>query len=337
LDITGATFTSFANGTTNTITGDISGAGGSITVTGGALNLTGTNTSTGATTVSGGTLRVNSPGSLSASSAVAINGTSTLGGSGTLGGSVTIATDANVAPGAASVVGTLAIGGGFDISAKAAGAGKLFFQLDSLAAASDKITVGNTLTIGSGFLGLNDFSFTNVGGLEPGTYKLITSGGINSGDTLDSANLVGTIGAFTVALQITGNDLELVVSSPGYDSWNDQITNGLDLRTDDADGDGFNNLQEFLFGTSPIAGNGSLVTTTTGGSNVVLRWLQRETGSTYTLTQSSTLGVGSWTTAAQSPALDVDQTGAPTDYDYFNVTLPISSGKLFYRIEGVEN
>jgi len=111
----------------------------------------------------------------------------------------------------------------------------------------------------------------------------------------------------------------------------------LNLRTDDAEGDGFNNVQEFLFGTSPIASNGSLVTTTTSGGNIVLRWLQRETGSTYTLVQSATLETGSWTTASQIPALDGVQTGAPTDYDYYTVTIPIGSGKLFFRIVGLEN
>jgi hypothetical protein len=50
-------------------------------------------------------------------------------------------------------------------------------------------------------------------GLEVGTYKLITSGGITG--TLNSADLGGSLGAaFNGALQITGNDLELVVSVP---------------------------------------------------------------------------------------------------------------------------
>jgi hypothetical protein len=57
-----------------------------------------------------------------------------------------------------------------------------------------------------------------------------------------------------------------------------------------------------------------------------------------TLVQSSTLAAGSWTTVTpEVPALDADQTGVPTDYDYFTVTLPTGSGSLFYRIEGVEN
>jgi hypothetical protein len=52
--------------------------------------------------------------------------------------------------------------------------------------------------------------FSNLGGLQAGTYKLITSGGVTG--TLDPADLTGAIGAFTGTLQITGNDLELAVS-----------------------------------------------------------------------------------------------------------------------------
>jgi len=35
--------------------------------------------------------------------------------------------------------------------------------------------------------------------------------------------------------------------------------------------------------------------------------------------------------------MDGDQTGAPTDYDYYKVTLTIGTGKDFFRVEGVEN
>jgi hypothetical protein len=36
-------------------------------------------------------------------------------------------------------------------------------------------------------------------------------------------------------------------------------------------------------------------------------------------------------------ALDANQTGAPTNYDYYTVTVPVGAGKDFFRIEGVEN
>ncbi len=187
----------------------------------------------------------------------------------------------------------------------------------------------------------------------------------NSWNVVDVANFVAapayggtltvdsTLGAFTQSggnwtksengvtyqfSQSSGNLSVIPGGASAYTTWAAQITNGLNLRTDDADGDGFNNLQEFLYGTSPIAGNGALVSTTSGGGNLVLRWLQRETGATYTLKQSTTLDTGSWSTVVSPvPALDGDQTGAPASYDYYTATLPSGSGKLFLRIEGVEN
>lgn len=134
----------------------------------------------------------------------------------------------------------------------------------------------------------------------------------------------------------------LTLAAGGYDAWIDGFflgeTDPLIIgRGADPDFDGFTNLQEFLFGTSPKVGNGSLVTTTTSGGNIVLRWLQRETGSTYTVEQSATLAAGSWSTAAQTPVLDGVQTGAPNDYDYYTVTIPTSGGKLFFRIDSMEN
>lgn len=76
LDITGATFTSFANGTTNNIDGIISGAGGNLEVTSGTLQISGINTYTGTTTLSGSAvLRPQSTGTISNSSNVIINGT----------------------------------------------------------------------------------------------------------------------------------------------------------------------------------------------------------------------------------------------------------------------
>jgi hypothetical protein len=130
----------------------------------------------------------------------------------------------------------------------------------------------------------------------------------------------------------------IVAPTDPYDLWKTQITNGLAERTEDADGDGLTNLEEFLFGTPPMTGNASPVTTTAGGGNLTLRWLQRESGATYMFKQSSTLAPESWSTVTSpSPALDANQTGAPADYDYHTVSLPTTGGNRFYRIEGVEN
>lgn len=213
---------------------------------GGKWILTGANEYTGATTISGGTLLVDSPGSLNASSAVAVN-IGTLGGTGTINGSVTVAAAGSLAPGASA--GTLAVGG-LDISAMADnGTGKLQFELDALAGTNDKIAVTGTLTIGSGVLGFSDFVFSDLGGLQIGTYKLITSGAPING-TLDPivANRKGNIGSLTGTLRITGNDLELVVTPAGptgpYGDW----ATGGELFGADANSDGITNGLAWLLG-----------------------------------------------------------------------------------------
>ena len=238
-----------------------------LTVSGSTWKLSGTNSYTGATTVNGGTLLINGNQS-TATGAVAVNGTSTLGGTGTIGGSVTVAAGANLAPGAS--VGTLSILGGLNISAPAnGGTGKLKFDLGPIAA-SDKIAVTGTLTIGSGVLDFSDFAFTALTGLEVGTYKLITSGGISG--TLDPtpADLTGAIGGFTGTLQLNGNDLELVVAaSGGYAPWA-AINAPTGTVYDDYDGDGVSNGLEYVLGGTALTNDLSkLPTVSTSGGNLV--------------------------------------------------------------------
>ena len=278
-----------ANGS-GTFTGTIGNDGGvdvvNFTKTGsGTQTLSGANTYTGVTTVSAGTLRVNSPGSLAAASAVAVNG-GTLGGTGTIGGTVTVAAAGNLAPGASA--GTLTVGA-LDISAQAGGAGTLNYELDALAGTNDKIVVTGTLTIGSGALGMNDFVFTNLGGLQAGTYKLITSAGITGGNTLDATNLTGTIGAFNAALQINVNDIELVVTSATtpYDTWASSkgLTAGNKAKNLDPDNDGSNNLAEFALDGNPLSGanDGKVVgkVATVGGNQVMTLTLPVRNGAIF--------------------------------------------------------
>lgn len=233
---------------------------------------------------------------------------------------------------------------------------------------ADEISVGSAVTVDAGSLtlgGTNTYTGdTTVNGgilvvdgdsLED-TSKLVIDGGVVNVTGIEVVGSLfyggvqqidGTYGStassatFKDDTRFSGTGVIQVTApiAPGYDTWALQIPDIADRdRTDDPDGDGYTNIQEFLFGTSPIASNGSLVSSTASGGNLVLRWQQRETGSSYSLLESTTLGLGSWTAVVSPvPAIDVDQTGALTDYDFFKVTIPIGSGKNFYRIEGVEN
>jgi fibronectin-binding autotransporter adhesin len=174
----------------------------------GTLILTGSSPSfAGTTLVNAGTLLVNSPGVLGTGS-VTVNTNTTFGGNGTANGSVQVADGGNLTPG--SSAGTLTVGN-LDVSAMAAGStGKLKFELNSLAGTNDQIVATGTLTIGTDVLGFSDFVFTNLGGLEAGTYPLITGATTLSGTLSTGTN--GTIGSFNAYLQLNGNNLELVVS-----------------------------------------------------------------------------------------------------------------------------
>jgi hypothetical protein len=96
-------------------------------------------------------------------------------------------------------------------------------------------------------------------------------------------------------------------------------------------------MQEFLFGTSPVAGNGSLVTNETVGGVLVLHWLQRSSGSGYLLQESTTMDAGDWSTSAIIPVLDDDPSGVPTGSERHKATIPIGAAHKFFRVVGVEN
>jgi len=206
--------------------------------------LSGINEYSGPTTINAGTLLVN--GALNATIAVTVN-SATLGGTGSIGAPVIVAAAGSIAPGASA--GTLSIGGDLDLSAMAGGAGKLKFELGTLAGPNDRIAVTGTMTIGAGALGFNNFDFTNLGGLQTGTYTLVTCGGINAGDTLDAADLAGVIGTATATLGISSNNivLNVVSGASGYPAW--QSANATDQSINlDHDNDGVSNGIEFFLG-----------------------------------------------------------------------------------------
>jgi autotransporter-associated beta strand protein len=229
------------------LSGVVSGTG-AVFVEDGTLDLTNDNTYTGATTVNGGTLLIN--GSTSATSAVAVNG-GTLGGSGTIGGNVTVAATANLAPG--NSAGTLTLGGNLTFTVTSSDVGDLKYELGPIAASDKIVLTAGTLNIGTAALDLNDFDFTDLGGLQNGTYTLIQTNSTITG-TLGAATN-GTLGLATIDLQISGDgtDLELVVSGLGGGSPEIAVEqNAIDIPNTTGSKD---------FGTKTIGTNTDLVFT----------------------------------------------------------------------------
>ena len=153
--------------------------------------------------------------------------------------------------------------------------------------------------------------------MAAGTYGATGSGA----DNLDDARFAGA------------GVIQVITSPPaGYDSWKTQITNGEDGRTQDADDDGFTNLQEFLFGTDPTAGTGSLTSTEVSGNTLTIRWRERTPGASYLLEESATLD-NPWTPSGAPITTD-----GPMDGDYLPVkaTIAIGAGSNFFRVEGTE-
>ncbi|MEM7390786.1 MAG: hypothetical protein AAF492_00440 [Verrucomicrobiota bacterium] len=214
--------------------------------------------------VSVGTLKI-------ASGTLVINGTVNLPYSGlqfsggTLAGAaafkvpVSVPAAGRLAPG--GPVGPFSVEGRLDLSAPAAGPGQLIFELDALDRPNDRIKVNGTANIGDGVMGLSDFNFTNLGGMEAGTYVLLeTTEGIVG--RLDPDDRIGRIGTFSGNLQIKGNNLEWASDADG-----DGMPDDFELAhteppsptamKPDADlehggkGDGLKNLDEYLRDTDP--------------------------------------------------------------------------------------
>jgi len=106
-------------------------------------------------------------------------------------------------------------------------------------------------------------------------------------------------------------------------------------KTDDPDGDGFTNLQEYLLGGSPMISNGTLTTVERSGNNLIVRWAQRNSGGVYTLQEGATLA-NPWATSAATIGNAADQSNLySADYTRKEATIPIDSTRKFARVQAV--
>ncbi|GAA5125201.1 autotransporter-associated beta strand repeat-containing protein [Luteolibacter yonseiensis] len=217
----------------------------------------------------------------------------------------------------------------------------------TMAITGDNSYTGDTRVLG-GVLTVN-------GGSIPDSNKLVIDGGklgLAGDETVGTLyyagvqQIAGTYGstastaAFKDDTRFSGTGVLTVSNNPVTDPyliWDDVIPNAADRdRGDDPDGDGFTNLQEYLFGTSPVASTGSLSTMEKSGTNLILRWCQRAPGN-YVVQESETLAADSWSTSLVTPSNASDQGGLySSDYVRKEVVIPISGSKKFIRVKATE-
>ena len=186
----------------------------------GTLTLDFDNSYRGTSTVSGGSLIINGDQTV-ATGAVNVSG-GTLGGTGTVGGDTTVSGSGKLSAGVDGI-GTLSFNQIVDVSS--AGANSMLFDLQAGVAGigtGDLVSMTSSeLTIGSGTMGFEEFSFTDLGISSSArgeyVYTLFDAGTGSVNGTLDSLDSFTTglfAGTEWAALSIDGDNLLLTVFVP---------------------------------------------------------------------------------------------------------------------------
>jgi autotransporter-associated beta strand protein len=207
------------NDLSTTVSGEITGTGGSLVKTGsGTLTLTGSNSYTGQTIVQNGTLVVD--GSIAKSSLTTVQGGARLAGSGTVGSTI-IASFGNLAPGPSATPGAMTVAGNLAFHT-----GALYIvQVNPTAASTTNITGTAALT---GIVGAN---------FAPGSYTrrsyTILSAAEGRTGTFDLILPMGLPVGFQASLSYTDKTVVLDLASqlarqPGQSVGQLQVSTAID-------------------------------------------------------------------------------------------------------------
>ena len=108
------------------------------------------------------------------------------------------------------------------------------------------------------------------------------------------------------------------------------------LGTADPDGDGMDNDAEFAFGTNPVSGASRAVTLTSGTGEIILTYLQRKTGVTYTVKSLPNLTTPFNSGTPVTPSLSNNQGNLPSaDYERYEAKLRTDSSRGFLQVKAV--
>lgn len=169
-------------------------------------------------------------------------------------------------------------------------------------------------------------------------------------DTIDTLRLGGvsatagvwgsaTSGAPNTSPLLLGSGTLLVLTTAAspFDDWAAGLPEGQRTRESDPDGDGFSNIEEFLFGTDAALNTGALVQFAPAGNTLVVRWNQRDAGATYQLQErAADLGTA-WPASGIAVADAADQTGVPANYTRKEAVVPVDSARKFVRVSATES
>jgi autotransporter-associated beta strand protein len=174
-----------------------------------------------------------------------------------------------------------------------------------------------------------------------GTYDIL-SGQLASA-SLDSTTVTvagGSLPAGLTATVINSPNLKVVVESTQTPQEAYLASFGLSeanlLGTADPDGDGMDNNAEFAFGTSPISGASRATTLTSGTGEIILTYLQRKTGVTYTVKSLPNLTTPFNSGTPVTPSLSNNQGNLPSDdYERYEAKLRTDSSRGFLQVKAV--